>query len=190
VTAVDAPPGVAFAGEAAGEFVARPRARKLARRVFLWVVFAGVLTLFLASRRIYTPMIEFVLVAPLMCMSVAAVGYAVRRARVRIDVDGVRWGWDIGGFRMRPERMKGVKAYRDAIALQPKRGSTWYLSHYDWDRFERVASALREAKIPYERIDRRAPIGARLQSYGVVLDFLLVLNALVATLALVAAVLI
>ncbi len=189
MSAVDAPPGIAFAGQPAGEFVARPRARRLARGVLVFVVLTGAVTLVVAARRIYAPMVEFVLVAPLMCVSIAGVGYAVRRAHLRLDVEGIRWGWKFAGVRMRPERLKQVRAYRDAIALTPKRGSTWYLSRHDWDRFERVLPALREARIDYIVEDRRAPMAARLQSYGIVLDGLLVMNAVIATTALVVAIL-
>ena len=184
MSAVDAPPGIAFAGQAAGEFVARRGSRRLAYRMFGYVMFAGVLTLMLASRRLYAPMIEFLLVAPLVCMSVAFVGFAVRSAHIRIDSQGVRWGWALAGFRMRTARIRGVTAYADAVALSPKRGSTWYLSRRDWDDFEHFGRALRQARIPFEAHDHNAPIGAKLQSYGLVLDLLLVANATAATFAL------
>jgi hypothetical protein len=184
VSAVDAPPGVAFAGRAAGEFVARARSRRLARSVFLYVTGIGLATLAVASRRIHAPLIELVLVVPLVCMSVAAVGFAVRRARLSVDPDGVRWGWAIGGFRMHRDRMKEVCAYPDALALTPRRGSTWYLSRRDWDDFDDLRRSLGKARIPYQRSSDRAPLAARLQSYGLVLDLLLVVDALCATLAL------
>jgi hypothetical protein len=190
VSAIDAPPGIPYAGRAAGEFVARPRARRLARRVFVLVFVAGALTLMLASRRLYQPMVEFLLVAPLMCTAIAGVGYAVRSAHLRIDRDGVRWGWSFGGFRLTRERLKSVVAYEDAVALQPVRGSTWYLSRRDWDRFERVLGAIEGARIPFEQHQRRAPLAARLQSYGAVLDGLLIADALGAMLALGSALLI
>lgn len=186
MSAIDAPPGLAFAGEAAGEFVAKPRPKRLARRVFWFVVALGAFTIGLAARKIYMPFAEVFLVAPLVCMSIAGVGYAVRRARLRIDQDGIRWGWRIAGFRMGMDRMKSVTAYRDAIAVKPRRGSTWYLSERDWDRFDAVVVALRKAQIPFEVEDRRAPLAARLQSYGMVLDLLLVITAFGAVLALAA----
>jgi hypothetical protein len=187
MSAVDAPPGVAFAGEAAGEFVALRRPHRLARRVFLLVCGLGVATIALAARRIYAPSAELLLVAPLVCMSIAGVGLAVRRARLRVDADGIRWGWRITGFRMGRERLSSVVAYRDAIAVLPRRGSAWYLSARDWDRFGDMVSALRRAKLPFEVRDTRAPLQARLQSYGAVLDLLLLLAAAGAMLALAAA---
>lgn len=196
MSAVDAPPGIAFAGEAAGEFVSQPRSRRLAARVFGYVVVVAAATFVMATRRLHVPMIEFLLVAPLFFVSIAGVGYAVRKARIRVDRDGVRWGWSWGGFRMPPERIDSVLAYTDAYAFKPKRtsrwrpASTWYLSRRDWDRFDNVAAALRSSGMRYERFDHRAPIGARLQSYGIVLDLLLVFDALAATFALVMSVLI
>lgn len=196
MSATDAPPGIAFAGEAAGEFVARPQSRRLAARVFGYVVVVATATFIMATRRLYVPMIEFLLVGPLFFMSISAVGYAVRKARIRVDRDGVRWGWSWGGFRMGPERIESVTAYRDAYAFKPVRtsrwrpASTWYLSRRDWDRFDNVASALREANIPFQRQDAKAPLGARLQSYGIVLDLLLIATALAATFALVLSVLV
>jgi hypothetical protein len=187
VSAIDAPPGIPFAGQAAGEFVARPRARRLARRVFVLVLVAGILTLVLAARRLYAPMVEFLLVAPLMCISIAGVGYAVRSAHLTIDRDGVRWGWSWAGFRLSRDRLAAIAAYEDAVALRPKRGSTWYLSRRDWDRFDRVLPAIDQAGIPFELHDRRAPLAARLQSYGAVLDGLLIADALGAMLALASA---
>ena len=190
MSSVDAPPGIDFAGRAAGEFAARPRARKLASRTFVYVWLMALVTVALALRRVHSPFTSAVfLVTPLMCVAVACLGLAVRSARLRVDADGVRWGWRWVGFRMPRARMRRVTAYRDAVALTPKRGSTWYLSRRDWDRFERLARSMRRARIPIRRRPERAPLLARLQSYGIVLDLLLVANALAATLALMAAIL-
>ncbi len=189
MASVDAPPGIDFAGRAAGEFAARPRARRLARMSLFYVGVVGMLTAAIALRRMHTPFTGAVfVVTPMMCFAVAFLGFAVRSARISVDADGVRWGWRWGGFRMRRDRMRKVASYSDAFALTPRRGSTWYLSSRDWDRFERVPMAMRRARIPYTRHDRRAPFLARLQSYGIVLDFLLVANALAVTFALVAAI--
>lgn len=190
MSAVDAPPGIAFAGQPSGEFVAKPRARRLATRVFVFAVAAGIATLALAARRLHAPLVELLLIAPLMCMSVAAVGFAVRSARLRVDHDGVRWGWSWGGFRLNRARLLRIDAYSDAFALRPRRGSTWYLSRRDWLRFDGMGAAMRRAKLPLQHHDRNAPIGARLQSYGAVLDGLLLLDGFAAGLALVAALLV
>jgi hypothetical protein len=187
VSAVDAPPGIAFAGRAAGELEARRRSHRLARIVFWYVGLVATLTLLLAARRLHVRLIEFLLVAPLVFGSVAAVGYAVRRARVRVTPDGVFWGWDLLGFTLRRDRLVQVTAYRDAVALEPKRGSTWFLARRDWEGFDRLPHILRSASIPVIGAPGRMPLRARLQSYGIVLDTLLVIDALAATFALLVA---
>jgi hypothetical protein len=184
MSAVDAPPGLAFAGVAAGELVARRRSLRLARAVFWYVAVASVTTYVLARRHWYRPGIEVLLSAPLMFLGIAVLGYAVRRARLRVDNEGFRWGWDSGGFRMSRERVAAVVLYDDALALLPRRGSTWYVSARDWAGFPEMARVLREAEVEYERVRARAPLGARLQSYGLVLDLLLVGDMLAATMAL------
>lgn len=187
MSAVDIPPGFHLSDLPSGEFGATTRSHRLARRVFFYALATSVGTYLAASQHLYVRSIEFLLVVPLVCMSVAAVGYAVRRARLRIDADGARWGWELFGFRMGLGKMSGVRAYRDAIAFKPKRGSTWYVSHRDWHNFERIPRALESANIPFERRTERAPLSARLQSYGYVLDGLLLLNALAATAGLIIA---
>ena len=187
VSAIDVPPRIPLSDLPAGEFEATPGSHRLARRVFAFVNAAGVITYIAAANRLHVPMIELLFVAPLACVSVAAVGYAVRRARLRIDGDGVRWGWQLFGFRMRKPRLERVAAYRDAVAFTPVRGSTWYVSSRDWHRFDQVVVALRTAELPFEEFPERAPLGARLQSYGAVLDGLLWADALAAGFALIAA---
>lgn len=188
MSAVDAPPNVPLSDMPAGEFSAHPRARALARRVLVYVCMAALATFALAARRLYAPLVELLFVAPLVCVSVAATCHAVRRACLRIDADGLRWGWRALGVRMRPERMRVVHAYADALAVVPRRGSTWYLAARDWAGFERMADALRRARLPVVPASGRAPVGARLQGYGLALDALLMACALVATLALFGAV--
>jgi hypothetical protein len=178
VSVVDAPPGLAFAGPAAGEFVARRASRRLARIVFYLVLVVSAAAFAIAVRRLYRPMAEIALVAPLMCVSIAAVGHAVRRARIRIDRDGVRWGWEFAGFRMPRARIRRVDLYRDAIALVPQRGSVWFLSPRDWERFEGMCDAVQGAGLPLVAQPTRAPLRARMQSYGLALDTLLLLDAI------------
>jgi hypothetical protein len=177
MTAIDAPPGISFAGVAAGEFVARRRPRLLAARVLFLVLVTGAVTAAIGVRRAPGASAELLLAVPLICWCVAGVGYAVRRARLRIDHDGVRWGWTDIGFRVTRDRMERIDLYRDAIAVRQRRGSTWYLSGHDWDVFERMPGVLRRAALPVHTHQRRAPVGARLQSYGIVLDLLLLADA-------------
>ena len=180
------PPGLPLSDVPAGEFAATPSSHRLARRVFFFVIAAGIVTYIAASRRLHVPMIELLFVAPLACVSVAGVGFAVRRARLRIDFDGARWGWQLFGFRMKRTRIVRVAAYDDAVAFTPKRGSTWYVSHRDWHRFDEMVPALQAAGLPFEQHPERAPLAARLQSYGRVLDALLWADALAAGFALIA----
>jgi hypothetical protein len=107
-------------------------------------------------------------------LAVAGVGLAVRRARVAIDPDGIRWGWTWAGFRMARARLTRADVFVDGVALVSRRGS-WFLSARDWDRFDALVRALARAGYPTAEHDHRAPFRARLQSYGRVLDTLLVL---------------
>jgi hypothetical protein len=83
---------------------------------------------------------------------------------------------------MERDRIRQIEIFRDAIAMRPRRGSTWFLAAYDWDRFDALVFAVERSGLPTVRNDRRAPLGARLQSYGRVLDGLLVLTMVGATL--------
>lgn len=189
MSAVDAPPGVDFAGPGLGEFTAPAAKRRLARRVFWFVLAAGVATVALAARHPHRPGNHVLLAAPLFLAAVAGLGWAVRSARIQIGADGVRWGWSMLGFRLRRRRLAWARAYADAVALRPRRGSIWYLGQADWDRFTEIAAAFRRAEIPLAVHEGRAPLWARLQSYGRFLDLLLLFDAATAALALAAAVL-
>src|SRR5262249_55608076 len=117
----------------------------------------------------------------------AAVGLAVRAARVTVDGGGVRWGWDWLGFRLDRDRIRKVDVYRDAIAVAPRRGSTWFLTAGDWGRLDALCYPVGRAGLAVARHDRGAPLAARLQSYGRVLDGLLVLTIAGSTLLVVVA---
>ncbi len=180
MSAVDSPPGVAFTGRLVGEFGARTKSRRLARRVFSLVLLASCLTLVLVARKFHATLSATLVVFAVASACVAGVGLAVRRARLTIDSNGVRWGWRIGGFRMRLQRIKQVTMYQNAIALEPHRGSIWYLSRRDWEDFDDFGEALATAAIPCKTGKGAAPIRARLQSYGLALDLLLVGDVLLA----------
>lgn len=178
MSAVDAPPGLPFAGLALGEFRARRGPRRLARHAFILVCLASGTAMAIASRKLSHPAIEILLVGPLVTVSIAGLGLAVRRARVRIERGAVRWGWGSLGVGMARERLRRVTVYSDAVALEPRRGSSWFLSARDWDDFERFARAFRKAGIEVEQAAGRAPLAARMQSYGRVLDGLIALSLL------------
>ena len=118
------------------------------------------------------------MVGPVICLMMAGVGLAVRTARVRVDQGGVHWGWNTLGFRMGRDRIERVRFYGSAIALESNRGSVWFLSEYDWDNFERFPKAFVDSGIAVEHMPGRAPIRARLQGYGVVLDGLMLITLL------------
>jgi hypothetical protein len=187
VSAVDAPPGVALADVPAGEFTSTLRSQRRSRRLLVYVAAASAATMLFAARRLHAPLVELLFVAPMVCLSVAAVGHAVRRARLRIDGDGIRWGWRVIGFRLHRDRVARVSAFTDAVSIRPRRGSTWYLCRRDWAGFEGVAGALEAAGMALTRSRERAPLGARLQSYGLALDILLVANAAAVSFALLVA---
>jgi len=182
VSAVDVPLHLGLAGRMSGEFAARPGPRRLAGIAARWVLACGTIECTLAARRPWVPEAVTVVVASLMFAGFVGVGLAVRRARVTVESGGVRWGWGWLGFRMERDRLRAVDAYTDAIALRPRRGSAWFLSARDWERFDALVIAVERAGLPLVRRSQAAPLAARLQSYGRVLDGLLVLTMLGATL--------
>ncbi len=173
MSVVDAPPGLDFAGPAAGEFRSRPRPRRLARFVFFACMLDGVITYALASRKIFAPGTTILIVGPMICFMMAGVGLAVRNARIRIDSGGVHWGWNTLGFRMGRGRIERVRFYGSAIALESSRGSVWFLSEYDWEHFERFPKAFADSGLAVAHESGRIPLRARLQGYGMVLDGLM-----------------
>jgi len=178
VTAIDAPPGLGLGGRATGEFPARPGPRRLAGWALRWVVATGAVTIALARRGRVDP--ATLIVLALTWIAVAGVGFAVRRARLAVDRDGVRWGWTGLGFRMSRARLVRADVYADGIALVSRRGS-WFLAARDWDRFDALVRAVGRAGLPVAENAGRAPLRARVQAYGRFLDGLLVLAMLGAT---------
>jgi hypothetical protein len=184
VTAVDAPPGVAFAGRPAGEFAARAQGRRLAGRSLVYVLVVGAVIVYLASRNLHRPGASELVILAGVCASLAGVAFAVRRARVRVDSGGIAWGWRAASVRMGRDRIERMDTYRDGVAAVPRRGSVWFLSARDWQGIEQMPVALRRAGLPVAETKGRAPLRARLQGYGLALDILLVLDSLLVTAAL------
>lgn len=174
MAALDLPPGMGLLGTPLGIFTAPPRARRLATAAMLAVVVCGALTWYLVSRRPWRYGSSTQVTLPLALLALAFLGHAVRRARVTITRDGVRWGWSTLGFHQEASRITRAHVYRDGVALEAKKGSWWFLAARDWDRFEGMVRQLRRAELPIAEHDRRAPIRARLQSYGRFLDVLMV----------------
>jgi hypothetical protein len=184
MSAVDTPPGLGFGGLAHGAFAARPGPRRLAEYSARAVIALAIVTIALAARHPLEPRASVCVVGALTTLAIAALGVAVRRAQVTIGSGGVTWGWGRWTVQMDRDRITRVDLFDDAIALRPRRGSTWYLSRRDWDRFESMRRAITAAGLPAEEHTGRAPLAARLQSYGRVLDAL-VLFAVVTGIALV-----
>src|SRR5688572_2773441 len=99
MSAVDIPPGIGLVGTPLATFHAPKRARRLAATALVCAIVLGAITWAFVFRRPYRwqhASTQFVL--PVMFAAIATLGYLVRRARVAVTRDGVRWGWDAFGF--------------------------------------------------------------------------------------------
>jgi hypothetical protein len=182
VAALDTPPGLGLAGAPVGWFVARPGPRRLAARGLLGTIALAIVAGALTRRHPPADVGAARLIVLVTAVAIAGLAWAVRRARVGVGPDGVRWGWGSLVVRLDARRVTAVRIYRDAIAFVPRRGSAWFLFARDWDRFEALRRAVVGAGLPATELDRRAPWTARLQSYGRVLDALVVAAVVVAAL--------
>lgn len=173
MSALDLPPGIGLVGTPLATFRAPSRARRGAARALVLVVLFGAITWGLVSRHPYRPGSSTQVVLPIAFAAFAALGLLVRRARIAITRDGVRWGWTALGFHQPARRIATAHVYRDGIALEAHRGSWWFIAARDWDRFDVLVRQLRRAALPVRDHAGPAPLRARLQSYGRFLDFLL-----------------
>lgn len=179
MAAIDTPPGLGHDDARAAGFRAPAGARRLADAAMRLTIVLTVAVVLIVGRR--RPEGGPSLVAwAVSASALALVGAAVRRARVTVAADGVRWGWGALTVRMSRERIVSADVYADGVALRARRGSTWFLARRDWDRFDSLARAIADAGLPSASIERAAPLSARLQSYGRFLDGLLVLAVLTA----------
>ena len=174
MSALDLPPGIGLVGTPLGTFHAPARARRAASLALAAVVVLGALTWGLVSRHPYRHGASTQVVLPIAFAAFAGVGFLVRRARVAVTRDGVRWGWTAFGFHQPAARITVAHIYRDGIALEARRGSWWFIAARDWDRFDVLVRHLRRAELPIRDHAGKAPLRARLQSYGRFLDLLLV----------------
>jgi hypothetical protein len=180
MSAIDLPPGIGLIGTPLGTFRAPPRARRLATLSFALVVACGAATWAFVSRHPYRWHASTQIVLPIAFAALATIGFVVRRAKLAVTRDGVRWGWSAFGFTQEAARIVTAHVYRDGVALEAKRGSWWFLAARDWDRFDALVRQLRRAELPITDHEGKAPLRARLQSYGRFLDGLLVLAMLAA----------
>ena len=183
MSVLDLPPGIGLVGTPLGTFRAPARARRLALVSLVSVVVLGAITWAFVARHPWRWHATTQLVLPMAFTALALLGFLVRQATVAVSRDGVRWGWSTIGFTQQVARIVTAHVYQDGVALEARRGSWWFLAARDWDRFDALVRQLRRAELPVTDHEGRAPLRARLQSYGRVLDALLVL-AIVAAFAL------
>ncbi len=174
MTAIDLPPGIGLVGTPLGVFRSPRRARALAWSATAIVAVLGAITWGCVYRHPYRDEASTQFVLPVAFGSLALLGLAVRSARVAVTRDGVRWGWSSFGFHQGAARIVVAHVYRDGVALEARRGSWWFLAARDWDRFDALVRQIRRAELPVRDHEGRAPLRARLQSYGRFLDGLLV----------------
>lgn len=178
MSALDLPPGIGLAGTPLGTFHAPRRARRVAQVSLIVVVVLGGVTWALVARHPYRYSSSTQVVLPVAFAAFAGLGVAVRWARVTITRDGVRWGWTAFGFQQPAVRIAVAHVYDDGITLEARRGSWWFIAARDWDRFDALVRQLRRAELPIRDHAGKAPLRARLQSYGRFLDLLLLGSAL------------
>jgi hypothetical protein len=166
---------------AKGQFLAPPRSRRIAWLVLVYVNALTIVFVWRVSRSLAMLLSSFDLVMVLFIVGVAFLGFVVRSSRLRVDADGVHWGWELLGFRIRKDKLACARVYRDAVAVVPRRGFPWYLSARDWHPWPAVLTAFRQSGLPLQTHDRRAPLRAKLQGYGLFLDTVLILSSLVLT---------
>jgi len=116
------------------------------------------------------------IVFPVAFVAFTLLGLAVRSAGVAITRDGVRWGWAVFGFHQPASRIARAHVYSDGVALEAHRGSWWFIAARDWGRFDALVRQLRRSELPIADHAGKAPLRARLQSYGRFLDGLLVVS--------------
>lgn len=178
MSSVDLPPGMGLRGTPLGVFRAPVRTRRLAGAALVLVTLLAAITWYFVSRHWWRWHASTQAVLPMAFIAFAGIGFLVRRARVEVTRDGVRWGWDAFGFTQDTSRIVTAHVYRDGVAFEAKRGSWWFIAARDWDRFDVFVRHLRRAALPVTDHDGKAPLRARLQSYGRFLDGLLVASML------------
>ena len=174
MSATDLPPGLGLVGTPLGVFRAPRRSMRLSAIALVVAVVLGAITWYIITHRPWRRGTATLFGLPFVFMMLASLGFLVRRARVAVTRDGVRWGWEALGFVQPAAKIKRAHIYRDGIALEATRGSQWFLAARDWDRFDALVRQVRRAELPIAEHDVKAPLRQRLQSYGRFLDALLV----------------
>jgi len=173
MSALDLPPGIGLVGTPLATFHAPRGARRSSALALLIVVVLGAITWAFVARHPFRRGASTQVVLPIAFTAFAGLAFVVRRARVAITRDGVRWGWTSFGFHQPAARLTVAHIYQDGIAMEARRGSWWFIAARDWDRFDVLVRQLRRAELPVRDHAGKAPLRARLQSYGRFLDLLL-----------------
>ena len=174
MSALDLPPGIGLVGTPLGTFRSPRRARVLAWSALAVSVSLGGITWWQVARHPWRAFASTQFVLPVAFAALALLGLAVRTARIAVTRDGVRWGWSSFGFHQGADRIVVAHVYGDGVTLEARRGSWWFLAARDWERFDALVRQVRRAELPVRDHVGRAPLRARLQSYGRFLDAMLV----------------
>ncbi len=174
MSAIDLPPGIGLVGTPLATFHAPPRARRLAGIAVVAVIALLVVTWYLVSKHPWRRGSSTQVVLPVAFVMFAALAYAIRRARLAITRDGVRWGWTSLGFTTPRSKIAIAHVYTDGIALESHKRSRWFIAARDWQRYDAIVKQLRRAELPLQEHARPAPLRHRLQSYGRFLDALVI----------------
>lgn len=174
MSALDLPPGIGLVGTPLATFEAPRGARRLATISLVLVLVLGAITWALVARHPFRRGASTQVVLPIAFAAFAGLGFVVRRARVAITRDGVRWGWTSFGFHQPAARLTVAHIYDDGVALEARRGSWWFIAARDWERFDVLVRQVRRVELPVRDHGGKAPLRARLQSYGRFLDWLLI----------------
>lgn len=171
-------------GSGGTELSAPRRSRRHALVVFAYVSALTGLAIRSAMHARFVTLDPVGVILPVFFWLIAAFAWGVRRGRLRIEPEGVRWGYELFGFRMRTERIAHLRVYRDGVAVKARRSrNPWFLAARDWDRWDEALTAFAGLGVAVERIDAKAPLRVRMQAYGLALDVLLVIDSVLATLA-------
>lgn len=174
MSAVDLPPGIGLVGTPLGTFHAPRSSRRRAQIGLGLCCVLTAMTWYFVSRHPYRWHSSTQVVLPFAFVLVTGLALAVRSATVAVTRDGIRWGWSLVSFTQSASRIACAHVFDDGIALEAHRGSRWFLSARDWDRFDQLVRHVKRAELPTKEHAGKAPLRQRLQSYGRFLDALVI----------------
>ena len=175
--AVDCPPGLTLSGLARFEFEAKSYAKKLAWVVFVSVVVVSGATVYFIGKNFNLDKASVVLAGPLFCFMIAALGVVIRSAKLRIFEEKIQWSIPYFQFALPKEKVANVVSYTNTLAFVAQKGSSWFVTERDWKEFPRMEDAVTSCGYQVSsKKSEKTPLKAKMQSYGHVLDALLVCN--------------